>query len=82
MIERFQVSGMSCAACQANVTKAVQKLDGVNNVDVSLLGNSMKVDYDENTVDADAIIASVEKLVMALSVKKNLHPQRHLHLYV
>ena len=51
MIERFQVSGMSCAACQANVTKAVQKLDGVNNVDVSLLGNSMKVDYDENTVD-------------------------------
>ena len=46
MIERFQVSGMSCAACQANVTKAVQKLDGVNNVDVSLLGNSMKVDYD------------------------------------
>ena len=60
MIERFQVSGMSCAACQANVTKAVQKLDGVNNVDVSLLGNSMKVDYDENTV--------------ALSVKKNLHP--------
>lgn len=62
MIERFQVSGMSCAACQANVTKAVQKLDGVNNVDVSLLGNSMKVDYDENTVDADAIIASVEKI--------------------
>lgn len=69
MIENFNVTGMSCAACQANVTKAVQKLEGVNSVDVSLLGNSMKVDYDSNQVSAQEIISSVEKIGYGASSK-------------
>ena len=47
MKKQFDVTGMTCSACQANVTKAVSKLDGVENVDVSLLSNSMRVEYDE-----------------------------------
>ena len=45
--EKYDVTGMTCAACQANVTKCVQKLEGVEEVNVSLLANQMKVSYDE-----------------------------------
>ncbi|MGI6511515.1 MAG: heavy metal translocating P-type ATPase [Catenisphaera adipataccumulans] len=62
MKESFNVYGMTCAACQANVTKAVAKLDGVKDVDVSLLGNSMKVDYDEQKVDAKTICDAVDRI--------------------
>ena len=44
--EKYTVTGMTCAACQANVTRCVQKLDGVEDVDVSLLANQMTVSYD------------------------------------
>ncbi|WP_367305468.1 heavy-metal-associated domain-containing protein, partial [uncultured Dubosiella sp.] len=50
MKETFDVTGMTCAACQANVTKAVQKLPGVQKVDVSLMNNTMKVLFDEKLV--------------------------------
>ena len=43
-MERYDISGMSCAACVAAVEKAVQKVDGVENVSVSLLTNSMNVE--------------------------------------
>ena len=62
MKESFNVTGMTCAACQANVTKAVAKLDGVQNVDVSLLGNSMKVEYDKNKVNVDQICQAVTNI--------------------
>ena len=42
--EKYNVTGMTCAACQANVTRCVQKLDGVADVNVSLLANQMTVD--------------------------------------
>ncbi len=59
MEKKFDVTGMTCAACQANVTRAVSKLEGVSSVDVSLLSNSMKVEYDENKVDTDSICQAV-----------------------
>ncbi|MDO4749424.1 MAG: heavy metal translocating P-type ATPase [Eubacteriales bacterium] len=57
--DKFSVTGMTCAACQANVTKAVSRLEGVQKADVSLLANQMTVEYDENLVDAAAIAAAV-----------------------
>ena len=54
----YVVTGMSCAACQARVEKAVGKVPGVESVSVSLLTNSMKVDGDADPV---AIIRAVEK---------------------
>ena len=41
--EKYNVTGMTCAACQANVTKCVTKLAGVEEVNVSLLANQMTV---------------------------------------
>ena len=57
--DRFSVTGMTCAACQANVTRAVKKLDGINDVDVSLLAGRMTVKYDESKVTSDAIAQAV-----------------------
>ncbi len=44
--EKFNVTGMTCAACSAHVEKAVAKHPGVQAVTVSLLTNSMQVSYD------------------------------------
>ena len=56
-MEQYNVTGMSCAACSSRVEKAVQAVDGVESVSVSLLTNSMVV---EGTADSGAVIAAVE----------------------
>ncbi len=61
MKQKFDVTGMSCAACSARVEKCVSKLEGVDNVAVNLLANSMVVEYDESKLDAGGISAAVEK---------------------
>ena len=60
--EKYNVTGMTCAACQANVTRCVQKLEGVEDVNVSLLANQMTVSYDEEKVHPEEIIAAVQKI--------------------
>jgi len=57
--QKFNVSGMTCAACQAHVEKAVSKVSGVQSCTVNLLTNSMVVEYDHSTT-ADTIISAVE----------------------
>lgn len=69
MQKQFNVTGMTCAACQANVTKRIQKLEGVTNCDVSLLSNSMKVEYDEKMVDENQICKAVQEIGYGASVK-------------
>ena len=44
--EKYDVTGMSCAACVAHVNKAVEGVEGVNEVNVNLLTNSMVVSYE------------------------------------
>ncbi|OUN83268.1 copper-translocating P-type ATPase [Flavonifractor sp. An52] len=61
MKQKFDVQGMTCAACSAHVEKAVCKVAGVDGVNVNLLGNSMVVDYDEGVTDAGQIIHAVEE---------------------
>jgi len=56
-MEQYTVSGMSCAACQARVEKAVSKVDGVDSCSVSLLTNSMGV---EGSASPEDIIRAVE----------------------
>lgn len=60
--ERFHITGMTCAACQANITRNVGKLDGVEEVNVSLLANQMTVAYDEEKTDEQAIIHAVTEI--------------------
>ncbi len=62
MKQQFSVTGMTCSACSAHVEKAARKVEGVSDVTVSLLTNSMTVTYDENTTTdraiADAVVAA------------------------
>ncbi|MBQ7059418.1 MAG: heavy metal translocating P-type ATPase [Firmicutes bacterium] len=56
-MDKYIVTGMTCAACQARVEKAVAKVPGVTSVAVSLLTNSMGVEGD---APAESIIQAVE----------------------
>lgn len=58
--DKFDVGGMTCAACQAHVDRAVSKLDGVQSVAVNLLAGSMLVDYDPAQVSPDDICTAVD----------------------
>jgi Cu+-exporting ATPase len=60
--QTFDISGMSCAACQANVTKRVEKLPGTENVNVSLLANRMTLSYDETKLSEDEIVKAVTEI--------------------
>lgn len=58
--ERYDVEGMTCAACENAVTRAVAKLDGVEEVRVSLMTNAMDVAYDGQKVNARQIKKAVQ----------------------
>ena len=64
-MEKYDVTGMSCAACSSRVEKAVSKVPGVSSCAVNLLTNFMNV---EGTADSSAIIAAVEKAGYGASV--------------
>lgn len=59
--DKFDVGGMTCAACQAHVDRAVSKLDGVQSVAVNLLAGSMLVDYNPAQVSPDDICTAVDR---------------------
>lgn len=59
--DKFDVGGMTCAACQAHVDRAVSKLDGVESVAVNLLAGSMLVNYDPAQVTPDDICTAVDR---------------------
>ena len=70
--EKFDIEGMTCAACQANITRAVKKLDGIKEVNVNLLSNSMSVEYDDNILNSDIIAGTVNGIgYKAISAQKN-----------
>lgn len=57
-MEKFDVTGMTCAACSAHVERAVRGVEGVKEVTVSLLTNSMTVDF-SSPATAEKICAAV-----------------------
>ena len=69
MKQHYNVTGMTCSACSSHVEKAVSKVEGVTAVAVSLMTNSMTVEYNEAVTGDAAIIAAVEKGGYGASVK-------------
>ena len=60
MIQKFKVSGMTCAACSARVEKVVSQVKGVTKAEVNLLAGSMTV-YSETNILEDVIIKAVKE---------------------
>ncbi len=65
-MKQYTVTGMSCAACQARVEKAVSAVPGVASCAVSLLTNSMGV---EGEAAESAVIAAIEAAGYGASLK-------------
>lgn len=61
MKQKFNVTGMTCAACSTHVDNAVKKLDGVKKVNVNLLTNSMSVELDETKISTKQIMDAVSQ---------------------
>lgn len=57
--EKFDIQGMTCSSCSSHIEKAVQKLEGIKNVNVNLLSNSMLVEYDESKANSEIIKEAV-----------------------
>lgn len=65
--ERYNISGMSCAACSASVQRVVSKLDGVVSCEVNLVTEKMTVVYDETKTGPADFTKSVERAGFGIS---------------
>lgn len=64
----LDITGMSCSACSSRIEKVVNKMQGVEQMNVNLLKNNAHVTFDESVVDEKEIIARIEKLGFGASV--------------
>ena len=62
MQEKFTVTGMSCSACATGIERTLRKANGVEKADVSLMGESMLVEYDPKKITRKEIMDSVVAL--------------------
>ena len=62
MKEKYTVTGMSCAACSAGIERTLRKMNGVISAEVSLMGESMQVEYDEKFISQESIVQAVQDL--------------------
>ncbi|MFR2534381.1 MAG: heavy metal translocating P-type ATPase [Clostridia bacterium] len=67
MKKKFQITGMTCSACSSRVQKVVSKLEGVSQVEVNLLTNTMVVAFNKE-VTIEKIIKTVEKAGYGASI--------------
>lgn len=72
-MKQYTVTGMSCAACQSRVEKAVGKVPGVTSCSVSLLTNSLGV---EGSAAPEAVIKAVEDAGYGASIKESASDSR------
>ena len=70
MQEKYNVTGMTCAACSARVEKSVSALPGMQQCSVNLLKNSMVVRYDDRQLTGAQIIQAVEKAGYGASLQQ------------
>lgn len=62
MNKKYTVTGMTCSACSSGIERAVNKLDGVNKCEVSLMGKCIDIDFDSDVVSEKDIFSTVKSL--------------------
>ncbi len=73
-MKKYNIIGMSCAACSARIEKAVSALDNVESCSVSLLTNSMGVEGD---VDEGLVIEAVKKAGYGASLSSSVDKKKN-----
>lgn len=61
MNSKFKVKGLDCANCAAELERAIQKLDGVENANINFITEKMDLEYDETR--KEEIIKAVKKII-------------------
>lgn len=83
MKRTFSVTGMTCAACSSGIEHTVKRLKGVSDCSVSLMGESMSVEYDESVIGQESIFAAVTSLGYGISEQgKEPKKKRRLTLFL
>lgn len=61
MKTKFRIKGLDCANCASQLERAIQKLDGVESVNISFIIQKMELEYDETR--KEEIIQTVKKVI-------------------
>ncbi|HBF28807.1 heavy metal translocating P-type ATPase, partial [Rhizobium sp.] len=72
---RFRVEGMDCASCAMKIDRAVRRLDGIEDVSVSVAASTMTVHHSPS----EAIVEAVQKLVKSLGYGASILDARNEH---
>lgn len=75
--QKFDIKGMTCSACSNAVDRSVKKLQGVKELNVNLLSNSMIIKYDENLLNDEEIIKTVENTGYEVSLQDSKKVQKN-----
>ena len=67
----FDVTVMTCSACSNRIEKVLSKIEGINEVNVNLLKNTMSVEYDQKKVSA----VDIQDRVSNIGYTARLHEQ-------
>lgn len=67
--EKYDISGMHCAACSASVERVTRKLPGVERSDVNLTTGIMTICYDESLVSEEQIVAKIKKAGFGATIR-------------
>ncbi len=74
MVQTYAVSGMTCSACSSGIEHTLARLNGVNRVEVSLMGKSMKIEFDENAISEEEIFSAVRGLGYGIGAVQQASP--------
>lgn len=77
MVKNYDITGMTCSACSSGIEKSISKLNGINSVEVSLMGKSMRIDFDENLLTEGQIFSCVEDLGYGIFEEGEAPTQKH-----
>lgn len=60
MKTRFKIKGLDCANCAAELERAINKLDEINNASISFMTEKLEIEYD---AEKEEIIKKVKKII-------------------
>lgn len=61
MKSKFIIKGLDCANCALELERAIQKVDGIESVNISFMTEKMEIEYDETR--KDEIIQNLKKVI-------------------
>ena len=73
---KFNVTGMTCAACSARIEKVLSKMDGVESAAVNLATETAIVVHSENVADAD-LVSRIEKIGFSAKILKKFDEEKN-----